>query len=128
MNPKDRLIIALDVDSREKALGLAGKLESDVKFFKVGLELFSSCGPSIVTELKNKGCGIFLDLKLHDIPNTAAKTASSLAGLGVFMFNVHAIGGYDMMKKTAEEVKRKADALKIERPKILAVTVLTSMD
>jgi orotidine-5'-phosphate decarboxylase len=128
MEPKDRLIIALDVDTAEKAIGLAEKLKNDVSFFKIGFELFSSCGPSIVKEIAKFGGRIFLDLKFHDIPNTVSKAAISVTRLGVFMFNVHALGGYDMMKKTADAVKAEAQKLNIKPPKILAVTVLTSMD
>ncbi len=128
MDPKDRLIVALDVDTKEKALTLIDELKNDVKFFKIGFELFSSCGPSIVKESLAKGCKIFLDLKYHDIPNTVSKVALSITNLGVSIFNVHALGGYDMMKKTAEAVRGEADRLKIARPKIIAVTILTSMD
>ncbi len=128
MDPKDRLIVALDVDTAEKAILLAEKLKNDVRFFKIGFELFSSCGPSIVSQIARFGGRIFLDLKFHDIPNTVSKAAVSVTKLGVFMFNVHGLGGYDMMKKTADAVKAEAERLKIEKPKVLAVTVLTSMD
>ena len=128
MDPKDKLIIALDVDTAGKALAIVEALKNDVKFFKVGFELFSSCGPSIVEEIAGKGCRIFLDLKYHDIPNTVSRAAISAARLGVFMLNVHALGGYDMMKKTAEAVGEEAARLRIPRPKVIAVTILTSMD
>jgi len=128
MTAKDRLIIALDVDTKEKALALVRQLKNDVKFFKIGLELFSSCGPDIVQEIKGKGCEVFLDLKFHDIPTTVAKAAAAVTKLGAYMLNVHALGGYDMMKRCAESVKAEAARLKIERPKIIAVTILTSMD
>lgn len=128
MRPKDRLIVALDVDSEKRAIRLVDELKNDVKIFKVGSELFSSCGPNIINLIKKKGCEVFLDLKFHDIPNTAAKAAASVTRLGVFMFNVHSLGGYDMMKATAAAAKEAAENLKIERPKVLAVTILTSMD
>jgi orotidine-5'-phosphate decarboxylase len=128
MDPKDRLIIALDVDTAEKALALVDQLKAEAGLFKVGFELFSSCGPSIVSDIAKEGGRIFLDLKFHDIPNTVSKAAASVTGLGVFMLNVHALGGYDMMKKAAESVKAEAARLKVERPKVIAVTVLTSMD
>ena len=128
MDPKNRLIIALDVDTESKALALVRKLKNDVKFFKIGLELFSSCGPPIVEKIKKEGCDIFLDLKFHDIPNTVGKAAAAVTKLGAVFFNVHAAGGYDMMKKAADAVRQEAVRLKIERPKVLAVTVLTSMD
>ncbi len=128
MDPREKLIIALDVDTGEKALSLIDALKGDVKYFKVGLELFSSCGPSIIRDVNRTGCRIFLDLKYHDIPNTVSKAAVSVTSPGVFMINLHALGGYDMMKKAAEAVRREADRAKIPRPKIIAVTILTSMD
>lgn len=128
MNPKDRLIVALDVDTEDRALVLAERLKNDVRFFKIGFELFSSCGPSVVSRIREMDCDIFLDLKFHDIPNTVAKAAASITKLGVYMFNVHTLGGPDMMKAAAEAAARQAQELGIERPKVLGVTVLTSMD
>ncbi|MBP7055297.1 MAG: orotidine-5'-phosphate decarboxylase [Candidatus Omnitrophica bacterium] len=128
MSPKDRLIVALDVDTKSRALSLAGELKDSVGFFKIGLELFSSCGPDIVRQISGIGCKVFLDLKFHDIPTTVAKAAVSVTGLGSYMFNVHALGGYDMMKRCGDAVKTEAERLKIARPKVIAVTVLTSMD
>ena len=124
---KNKLIVALDVHTKQKAIELVKALEGDVRYFKIGLELFGSCGPSIVDDINKERCKIFLDLKLHDIPTTVAKTASALTKLGVAMFNVHALGGYDMMEKTAKAVEARAGELKVERPKVLAVTILTSM-
>lgn len=128
MNPDDKLIVALDVDSEKKALKIVSALKSEVKFFKVGLELFSSCGPSVIAAIKKEGCRIFLDLKLHDIPTTVAKTAVSLTRLGVDIINLHGLGGLDMMKKTGEAVTEEAKKLKIDKPRVIAVTILTSMD
>jgi len=125
---KDRLIIALDVDSEDKALEAVRRLKKSARFFKVGFELFSSCGPDIVGKIRKSGCEVFLDLKFHDIPNTVAKAARSVTGLGVYMFNVHALGGFDMMKAAAVACAEEATRLKIAKPRILAVTVLTSMD
>ena len=128
MTPEERLIVALDVDTKEKALGLVEKLKNDVKIFKIGSELFTACGPEIVADVENSGSGIFLDLKFHDIPNTVAKSVAAAVRLGVSIINVHALGGYDMMRKAAEAVAREAKALKIDPPKLIAVTVLTSTD
>jgi orotidine-5'-phosphate decarboxylase len=128
MKPNERLIVALDVDNEKQALKLVDILKNKTKFFKIGLELFSSCGPSIVIVLKKANCKIFLDLKLHDIPTTVAKTAASLTRLGVDIINVHALGGLDMMKKTVEAVAEEAKKLKIDKPKVIAVTILTSID
>lgn len=128
MEPKDRLIVALDVDTEAKAVELAGKLRDTVGFFKIGFELFSSCGPSVVSEVAKLGGRIFLDLKFHDIPNTVSRAAATVTRLGVFMFNVHGLGGYDMMKAAADAASAEALRLRVEKPKVLAVTVLTSMD
>jgi len=128
MEPNEKLIIALDVDTKERALALIDALKEDVSFFKIGLELFSSCGPSIVKDILRKGCRLFLDLKYHDIPNTVSKSAVSVTSLGAFMFNLHALGGYEMMRAAADAARREAAKLKIIAPKIIAVTILTSMD
>ena len=128
MKTDERLIVALDVETKEKAMELVKKLKSEVKVFKIGSELFTSCGPSIVDEIQKTGSKVFLDLKFHDIPNTVAKSARAAVKLGVFMFNVHALGGLDMMRKAAEAAQDEAVRLKIERPKVIAVTILTSMD
>lgn len=128
MNVKDRLIVALDLDTEEKAIRMAEKLKNDVKFFKIGLELFTSCGPGIVKRIKETDAEIFLDLKFHDISNTVLKASIAATRLGVYMFNVHALGGCDMMKSVREGVELEAKRLGIDRPKILAVTILTSMD
>ena len=128
MNPKDKLIVALDVDSKLKAEKIVDLLKGEVRFFKIGLELFSSEGPGIVEAVRQRGCEVFLDLKFHDIPNTVSRAALSVMRLGAYMFNVHALGGYEMMQKAAEACKVEAERLKIQRPKILAVTILTSMD
>jgi len=128
MRPNERLIVALDVDSKEKALRIVDELKEEVGIFKIGSELFTACGPKIVEDICKKGSKVFLDLKFHDIPNTVAKAAVSATRLGVFMFNLHSLGGYDMMARSALAARAEADKLKIEQPKILAVTVLTSMD
>jgi orotidine-5'-phosphate decarboxylase len=124
----DKLIVALDVDSRDKAMDLVGRLSAATRYFKVGLELFSACGPAILDDIKREGCSVFLDLKLMDIPTTVAKAARVLAGHGVGMINVHASGGHEMMANTMEAVKEEARTLGVSRPKVIAVTVLTSQD
>jgi orotidine-5'-phosphate decarboxylase len=128
MKDRGRLIVALDVDTKEKAVSLVKKLREDVGIFKIGSELFTSCGPDVIKEVKSNGCEVFLDLKFHDIPNTVARSAIAAVRSGALIFNVHALGGADMMKKAAEAVAKESRALKIEKPKIIAVTVLTSMD
>ena len=123
---RERIIVALDVDSAEKAREITRELAGHVGAFKVGLQLFTSAGPGFVTELTADGHRIFLDLKFHDIPNTVAKASVEAARLGVWMFNVHAAGGSEMMKFAVEEVDKVCAAERIERPLMIAVTVLTS--
>ncbi|MEP6788679.1 MAG: orotidine-5'-phosphate decarboxylase, partial [Acidobacteriota bacterium] len=94
--------------------------------FKIGLQLFTAAGPSIVRELVDLGNKIFLDLKFHDIPNTVAKASVEAARLGVWMFNIHASGGSEMMKQTVAEVDGACEREKFARPLIIGVTVLTS--
>lgn len=123
---RDRIIVALDVDSAEKAREITRELAGQVGAFKVGLQLFTSAGPAFVRELTEDGHRIFLDLKFHDIPNTVAKASVEAARLGVWMFNVHAAGGSEMMKRAVEEVNNVCSAEQIKRPLMIAVTVLTS--
>lgn len=123
---KTELIVALDVGDIKKAKKLVEILQPAVKFFKVGSFLFTSCGPDIVKWLKQKRLKVFLDLKLYDIPNTVASTAKAITGMGVSMFTIHASGGAEMIRACVDAVKAEARRLKIEKPKIIAVTVLTS--
>ncbi len=125
---RDRLIVALDVSDAEKALGLVDLLKPWAGMFKVGMELFYSAGGEIVKEIKKRGCRVFLDLKLHDIPNTAAGAARALARLGPDMINVHAAGGPEMIKAAAGAAREEADRIGLARPLVVAVTVLTSID
>ncbi|MGH9949339.1 MAG: orotidine-5'-phosphate decarboxylase [Pyrinomonadaceae bacterium] len=127
-NLKEKLIVALDVDSRSDATELIAELGDSVGAFKIGLQLFAVAGPEFVRKITSEGHRIFLDLKFHDIPNTAAKAAVEAAKLGVWMFNLHALGGSVMMRRTVENVGEFCVKQGIERPKIIAVTVLTSSD
>lgn len=122
----ERLIVALDVDSAGDARAVVEELEGLVTTFKVGLQLYTSAGSEFVRELVGSGKKVFLDLKFHDIPNTVAKAAVEAAKLGVWMFNVHAVGGREMMKRAVDEVADFCDANSVERPHIIAVTMLTS--
>lgn len=128
MTLAERLIVALDVPGREEALRLAERLAPAGVRFKVGLELFTAAGPALVRELCERGAGVFLDLKFHDIPNTAAGAARAAARLGVWMFNVHAAGGTEMMRRAREAAMEGAAAAGRPRPLVIAVTVLTSLD
>lgn len=114
------LIVALDVPGKSEALDLVDRLGEEVSWFKIGLQLFCAEGPGLVRELRARGCNIFLDLKLHDIPNTVARAVESIAGLDVQMTTLHLGGGPEMVR----------EALKAERGnlRILGVTVLTSSD
>jgi orotidine-5'-phosphate decarboxylase len=125
---KDKLIVALDVDTTTQALDLFEALRDVVGMFKIGSQLFTAAGPDVVRQIVAKGGRVFLDLKFHDIPNTVAAAAIEAARLGVSIFNVHASGGVKMMKRTAAAVAEVSDREGIERPKVIAVTVLTSMD
>lgn len=122
-----RLMVALDVPTREQALDLAAQTGDCASHFKVGGRLFTAEGPDLVRELKNAGSGVFLDLKFHDIPNTVAEAAEAATGLGVDFFDVHASGGEEMMKAAVEASNEEASRLGIPAPRILAITVLTSM-
>lgn len=120
-----KVIIALDTTDEQKALELVKLLKHKVSVFKVGLELFCSQGPVIVKKINDLGCKVFLDLKFHDIPNTVAGAARAALSTGAFMFNVHASGGREMMRKVREMI----DAAELpEKPIVIAVTVLTSLD
>ena len=116
----DRIIVPLDVPTAHEALALVERLGPDTTFYKVGLELFSAEGPGVVGELGRRGKDVFLDLKLHDIPNTVAKAVERAAGMGIRFLTVHATGGSEMIRAAAEA----ADG----RVVVLAVTVLTSLD
>lgn len=127
LSPRDRLIIALDVDSANAAKDAVHILRGRVGAFKIGFELFVSEGPSIVDMVLNDGGKVFLDLKFHDIPNTVAKAARAAVRMGAAFFDVHASGGRAMMEKAAKAVEEEAAILGISPPISLAVTVLTSL-
>lgn len=123
----NKLILALDVSEEDYAIDIIERFRDHVDIFKVGLELFSVAGPSIIREIHKRDRKVFLDLKFHDIPNTVAKAGVAAARMGVFMFNVHASGGLDMMRKCREEVVNVCLKENIDRPRILGVTILTSI-
>jgi len=127
MSAIDKLILALDVSDSYSALDIINKFSNYINIYKVGLELFTTAGPKIVEEIQKRGKKVFLDLKFHDIPNTVTKAALSATRLGVYMFNVHASGGFEMMRKCRDSVVEMCLKENLERPKILGVTVLTSL-
>jgi len=124
----NRLIVALDFHSMDKVEALVMKLGDSVTYYKVGMELFYSVGSSVIEYLRKQGKEVFLDLKLHDIPNTTAQGLGALTRLGATMLNVHASGGYTMMKTAVENLQKEADQIGITRPNLIAVTILTSMN
>jgi orotidine-5'-phosphate decarboxylase len=117
MQSRNRLIVAIDRSPRDEILGLVDKLHGVANIFKIGLQAFIANGPSIVREITARGENVFLDLKIHDIPNTAGKAVAEGAALGVSMMTVHAAGGEAMLRACA-----------LANPLILGVTVLTSID
>ncbi|MFC2767290.1 MAG: orotidine-5'-phosphate decarboxylase [Mitsuokella sp.] len=123
----DRLIVALDFHTMEDVRTLVAKLGDSVSYYKVGMELFYAVGGKAVTWLRREGKHVFLDLKLHDIPNTVAGGLCSLMHLGADMLNVHASGGHTMMKTAADRLHKEAAETGIPCPKLIAITVLTSI-
>lgn len=128
LSTKNRLIVALDVDNLQRARDLVEILRDVVAMFKIGMQLFTATGPVIVREIINAGGRVFLDLKYHDIPNTVAAAGVEAARLGVSIFNVHAAGGNEMMQRTREAVAEVSEREGFPRPRVIAVTLLTSMD
>jgi orotidine-5'-phosphate decarboxylase len=125
---KNKLIVALDVESAREALNLFSALKDVAGMFKIGSQLFTGEGPGVVREIVSAGGRVFLDLKFHDIPNTVAAAGVEAARLGVSIFDVHACGGIEMMRRTAEAAAETALREGIKRPLIIGITVLTSSD
>lgn len=137
MSGKEKLIVALDVATADEAREIIRELRGRVGAFKIGLQLFTAAGASFVREVVDSsssssgggsGIKLFLDVKFHDIPNTTAKAAIEVARLGVWMFNIHAGGGGEMMRRVVGEVNEVCARENLLRPKIIGVTVLTSAD
>ena len=124
----DKLIVALDVDTVNGALDLFEALRGVAGMFKIGSQLFTAAGPDIVRKIVAKGGRVFLDLKFHDIPNTVAAAGIEATRLGVSIFNVHASGGTEMMTRAAEAVSETVEREGVPKPKVIAVTLLTSLD
>jgi len=125
---KEKLIVALDVETADEAKRVFAELRGEAGMFKVGSQLFTAAGPELVRSLVSAGARVFLDLKFHDIPNTVAAACREAVRLGVSLLNVHAAGGSEMMRRAAEAVSEEAARLGVGRPRLIAVTVLTSMD
>ena len=122
----EKLIVALDVDSADAARAVIADLSGVVDTFKIGFQLFSAAGAIFVREVVESGVRVFLDLKFHDIPNTVSRAGIEAARLGVWMFNVHASGGGEMMRQTAEDVVEFCEKSNLAVPLMIGVTVLTS--
>jgi len=127
LNLAERIIIALDVGDRETAFSLAEELKT-AKIFKVGLKLFTAEGPSLIQSLRALGKDVFLDLKLHDIPNTVSETVKVCVGYGTRLMTLHASGGREMMSRAAEAAHSEAENSGFPKPGLLAVTILTSLN
>jgi orotidine-5'-phosphate decarboxylase len=124
---RSRLIVAVDLDNTDEALRIVDLLKGEVGMFKVGKQLFMHAGPPIVHAIRERGCEVFLDLKFHDIPRTVAKAAVEATRLGVRMLDLHASGSFEMMQRTMTEVSKACRTEGLRRPKVLAVTVLSSL-
>src|SRR5262244_569075 len=127
-HPRSSLIVALDFDSLSSAVKFAKQVADVVGMFKIGNQLFSAAGPTAVKEIAALGTGVFLDLKFHDIPNTVAGAVLAAAAMpGVQLVNVHALGGSAMLRAAAQAVSAGVP-MGADRPRLIAVTILTSMD
>lgn len=124
---KDRLIVALLADSMKEATKLVRLLKKDINIFEVGLPTYTFLGPDVIKMIHHEGCKVFLDLKYHDIPSTVGRAVAAATKLKVEMLNVHASGGSEMLKQAADSALQAAGS-KAATPKLIAVTVLTSMD
>ena len=118
-----RIIVALDFNEAKIALSLVDSLDPKLCRLKVGKELYTACGPDLIKQIQDRGFEVFLDLKFHDIPNTVAKAVNVAGNMGVWMLNVHASGGQAMMEAAREALLKFGS----QRPKLIAVTVLTSL-
>lgn len=125
---RNPLIVALDVSSREEAIRLCHALRNKIEIFKVGLQLFLACGPGIVHIVHALGGKVFLDLKFFDVPNQVSNACREIVRMGVEMFTLHTLGGFEMMREAATVTRKMAMELEVKAPIILGVTILTSFD
>lgn len=127
MTARDRLILALDLPSVDAAEGMIKRLQGKIHLFKVGLQLFTAEGPRVIGRIQDRGGRVFLDLKYHDIPHTVAAAVAQAVEWGVFMVDLHAAGGPAMMRAAVDAAAEKAASIGVARPRLLAITVLTSL-
>ncbi|MFQ5882313.1 MAG: orotidine-5'-phosphate decarboxylase [Candidatus Methylomirabilales bacterium] len=127
MTVRERLILALDLPSWQAAKGMVEQLKGRIHLFKVGLQLFTADGPRVIERIHERGGGVFLDLKFHDIPQTVAAAAAQAVEWGVFLLDLHVAGGQEMMRAAVQAVAERAEAIGVEPPRLLGVTVLTSL-
>ncbi len=131
-NSKERvmtkLILALNVEDAQQALGLLGEIGNQVDFYKIGIDLWAKTGPGLIKEFVSQGAKVFLDLKFADIPSVVAKAVAAVTELGVKMLTVHAMGGAEMLYAANKAAKETAEMKGVEKPVVLGVTVLTSLD
>jgi len=126
LKPEDRIILALDFPDFKEAKSWVERFKGKIRTFKVGPILFLNSGPDGIKDFTDSGAEIFLDLKFHDIPSTVEKASRQAVGLGIKMFTIHALGGFEMMRDTVEAVRSESQKLSKPKPLVLAVTVLTS--
>ena len=128
MKRKTNIILALDVDTFQKAKYFVNKLYPEIKIFKVGAQLFTACGPKVVEYIRKKGAEVFLDLKFFDIPNTVAHAVRMAVRMKVKMLTLHILGDEEMLMAAVKAAKEEAARLRIKRPLLIGVTVLTSKE
>ncbi|GFP37576.1 orotidine-5'-phosphate decarboxylase [Candidatus Hakubella thermalkaliphila] len=128
MEPKDRLIVGLDMSDSREVEKLCRELDNSVGILKIGLELIYSQGLDILKMVRDLGYQIFLDAKFHDIPEQGSRSCAAVAKLGVRMVTLHTLGGYNMLHKSVEKVKETSTGLDVQPPLLLGVTILTSLD
>ncbi len=128
MDPRNRLIVALDFDSLAKAKRFVELTQDHLEFYKVGSALFTKTGPGVIRFLKDRGRKVFLDLKFHDIPSVVSRAAEVCTLMEVDMFNLHTTGGFEMLEQVMMRTFRIAELKRKKKPLVLGVTVLTSID
>lgn len=128
LSSKERLIVALDVDSKAEVSSMLSAIGTSASFYKIGLQLFLAGGREVIELVKGQSARVFLDLKLHDIPNQVAGACREIVRMGVDMTTIHTMGGYDMMREAALSTRRASEEFGEKPPVLLGVTILTSLN